>query len=98
VVQLARLLTIWLVGIVFAAAGVAVAGNFASDHQVDYFAPGAHQFYVWCPGGTDSSATAKGMTAEDAQLSLYKSIKTAGRLNCWPIWQGRVAQSVVQPN
>ena len=96
--QLIRLLTICLVGILFAAAGVAVAGNFASDHEVDYFAPGTHQFYVWCPGGTDSSATAKGMTAEDAQLSLYKSIKAAGRLNCWPIWQGRVAQSVVQPN
>ena len=29
------------------AAGVAVADNYASTKQTDFFAPGKHQFYVW---------------------------------------------------
>ena len=44
-------------GVLFAAAGVAAAGNFASDRQVDFFAKGTHQFYVWCGSGGDYVAT-----------------------------------------
>jgi hypothetical protein len=80
-------------GVLVAAAGVAAAGNFSSDRQVDFYAEGTHQFYVWCAGAGDHSATAKGMNAEDAQLALYRTIKTAGKTACWPVWQGRVAGS-----
>jgi hypothetical protein len=88
-----RILVASIGGILFAAAGVAAAGNFASDRQVDFFAEGTHQFYVWCAGTGDYSSTARGINAEDAQLSLYRSIKSAGKTTCWPVWQGRVAGS-----
>lgn len=77
-------------GVLFAAAGVAAASNFSSDRQVDFYAEGTHQFYVWCAGAGDYSATSQGMNAEEAQLSLYRSIKAAGKPACWPVWQGRV--------
>jgi hypothetical protein len=78
-------------GILFTAAGVAAASNFASDRQSDYFAKGTHQFYVWCAGGNDYSSTAEGPSAEDAQMTLYTSLKAGGKTRCWPVWQGRVA-------
>ncbi len=78
-------------GMLFAAAGVAVAGNFSSDHQVDFFAKGTHQFYVWCSGSHDYVATAEGSNAEDAQMKLYNAAKASGKAACWPVWQGRVA-------
>lgn len=80
-------------GVLFAAAGVAAAGNFASDRQVDFFAQGTHQFYVWCSGTNDYVATADGSNAEDAQQKLYMAAKAAGKSACWPVWQGRVAGS-----
>ena len=52
-------------GIIFVAAGVAVAANIASNRQVDFFASGTHQFYVWCAGGKDYVASAEGVNAED---------------------------------
>jgi hypothetical protein len=80
-------------GILSAAAGVAAASNFASDRQVDYFTSGTHQFYVWCAGHSgDYTTTAVGPTAEQAQINLYRSMKAAGKLTCWPVWQGRVQQ------
>ena len=88
-----RILVASIGGILFAAAGVAAAGNFASDRQVDFFAEGTHQFYVWCAGDGDHSATAQGMNAEEAQMTLYRSIKATGKTTCWPVWQGRVAGS-----
>ncbi len=75
-------------GIALAAAGVAVADNYASTKQTDFFAPGKHQFYVWCSGGNDYTATQKGKSAEDAQMRLYKAVS---RSACWPVWQGRVS-------
>src|SRR5262249_52785652 len=78
-------------GILFAAAGVAAADNFASDRQVDFFARGTHQFYVWCSGVHDYVATAQGANAEEAQMKLYNAAKAAGKAACWPVWQGRVA-------
>jgi len=77
-------------GILFAAAGVAVAANLSSDRQVDFFANGTHQFYVWCTGTGDYMATADGLNAEEAQMKLYDAAKKAGHATCWPVWQGRV--------
>jgi hypothetical protein len=88
---LIRILAASIGGILFIAAGVAAAGDFASNRQVDYFARGTHQFYVWCAHGNDYVTSAEGASAEEAQLSLYQSIKAAGKSNCWPVWQGRVA-------
>ncbi len=78
-------------GVLFAAAGVAAAGNFASDRQVDFFAKGNHQFYVWCGSGGDYVATIDGTNAEEAQMRLYSAVKAAGKTACWPVWQGRVS-------
>ena len=88
---LARVLVAGVGGVLFAAAGVAAAGNFSSDRQVDFFAKGTHQFYVWCSGQSDYVATAKGNNAEEAQMALYRETKAAGKPACWPVWQGRVA-------
>jgi hypothetical protein len=76
-------------GMIFAVAGVAVAANFLSSAQTDFYASGKHQFYVWCAGGTDYMATQSGTNAEDAQMKLYNITKAAGRSTCWPVWQGR---------
>jgi len=73
------------------AAGVAVAGNFASSHHEDYFAAGTHQFYVWCATGNDYTATESGSSASDAQMRLYEKAKSEGRSTCWPLWQGRIS-------
>ena len=78
-------------GVVLAVAGVALAANFTSSKQADFFAPGRHQFYVWCAGGSDFMAMSQGASAEDAQIKLYNDEKRAGRTNCWPVWQGRVS-------
>ncbi len=86
-----RILAASVGGILFTAAGVAAASNFASDRQSDYFARGNHQFYVWCASGNDYVTTANGPSAEDAQLTLYNSLKASGKTRCWPVWQGRVA-------
>jgi hypothetical protein len=77
-------------GVVIVAAGVAFAASYASVHQTDYFAPGRHQFYVWCAGGSDFRTTETGLSAQDAQMKLYQAEKAAGRASCWPVWQGRV--------
>lgn len=88
-----RILIVAVSGVLCAAAGVAAAGNLASDRQVDFFASGTHQFYVWCPGNHDYLATAEGTDAQDAQMKLYKATKASGKSACWPVWQGRVAGS-----
>jgi hypothetical protein len=85
---------IWLavaVGIGVTAAGVAVADNLASSKQTDFFAPGKHQFYVWCSGGDDYTAVQRGTNAEDAQLKLYDGVKAKGHPACWPVWQGKIS-------
>jgi hypothetical protein len=86
-----RILAAVVGGIAVVAAGVAVADNFASVKQTDFFAPGKHQFYVWCAGGKDYTAMQKGKSAEDAQMKLYNAVKAVGRSACWPVWQGRVS-------
>ena len=86
-----RVLAAALGGVLFAAAGIAAAGNFASHKQGDYFAAGTHQFYVWCSGTRDYVATAYGTDAEAAQMKLYNAAKAAGHAACWPVWQGRIA-------
>ena len=78
-------------GVMVAIAGVAVAANFTSNRQSDFFASGKHQFYVWCAGGSDYMAVQSGASAEDAQMRLYNRAKTAGKTSCWPVWQGRVS-------
>ena len=85
-----RVLAAAIGGIIVAAAGVAVAANFSSSHQSDFFAPGKHQFYVWCAGSSDYMASEYGRNAEDAQMKLYNAAKAAGKSSCWPVWQGRV--------
>lgn len=79
------------VGLMVTAAGVAVAGNLSSNKQTDFFAPGKHQFYVWCNNGADYTAVERGLSAEDAQLKLYNKVKAKGTPACWPVWQGKVA-------
>ncbi len=86
-----RILAAVVGSIALGAAGVAVAANYASAKQTDFFAPGHHQFYVWCAAGDDYTATQKGISAEDAQMKLYNEVKAAGRPACWPVWQGRVS-------
>jgi hypothetical protein len=78
-------------GVIFAVAGVAVASNFLSSAQTDFYSPGKHQFYVWCAGSSDYMATATGANAEDAQMKLYDATKAGGRSTCWPVWQGHVS-------
>jgi hypothetical protein len=73
-----------------AAAGVAVAAGLTSSHGSDFYAPGKHQFYVWCAAGTDRIAYQDGASAEDAQSKLYAAEKAAGQ-TCWPVWQGKVS-------
>jgi len=85
-----RILAAMAGGLIFAAAGVAAAGNFVSSADTDFFSGGKHQFYVWCAGSSDAMATAAGTNAEDAQLKLYQSLKASGRSTCWPVWQGHV--------
>ena len=85
-----RVLAAGFGGVLFAAAGVAAAGNFASSSQVDYYTAGSHQFYVWCANGKNYAATAEGSSAEDAQMRLYGAAKKAGKLSCWPVWQARL--------
>lgn len=77
-------------GVLVAVAGVAVAANFTSSGQSAFFAPGKHQFYVWCAGGADYMATEAGKNAEDAQMKLYNAVKAQGKETCWPVWQGRI--------
>lgn len=76
--------------LIFAGAGLAVAGSFTSSAHSDYFSAGQHQFYVWCAGSGDFMATESGTNAEDAQLRLYDAFKAKGRTTCWPLWQGRL--------
>jgi len=78
-------------GVLLAAGSVALGANFNSSKQVDFFAAGQHQFYVWCAGGRDYAALAKGSNAMDAQMKLYNTAKAHGQSTCWPVWQGRVS-------
>ena len=78
-------------GVLLAVASVAFGANFSSSKQVDFFASGQHQFYVWCAGGQDYTAMARGSNAMDAQMKLYNGAKAAGHNTCWPVWQGRVS-------
>jgi hypothetical protein len=83
-----RIIAAVIGGIAVVAAGVAVADSYASTKQTDFSSPGKHQFYVWCAGGKDYTATQKGRSAEDAQMKLYNAVKASA---CWPVWQGRVS-------
>ncbi|HEY5338311.1 MAG TPA: hypothetical protein VIJ85_08925 [Rhizomicrobium sp.] len=85
-----RVIGATLGGVLVAVAGVAVAATLTSSKQADFFAPGKHQFYVWCAGGTDYTAIQRGDSAEDAQMLLYNTVKAAGKAACWPVWQGKV--------
>ncbi len=73
-----------------AVAGVSAASNLTSQRGSDFYAPGKHQFYVWCASGKDHLAYQSGASAEDAQMRLYRA---AIDQKCWPIWQGRVASN-----
>jgi hypothetical protein len=86
-----RVLGAAVAGAMIAAAGVAVAASYGSSRQTDFFAPGTHQFYVWCAGGTDFLASEQGTSAQDAQMKLYNIEKAAGKSTCWPLWQRRVS-------
>jgi hypothetical protein len=90
-VALNRFLVYAAGGMMVVAAGVAVADSYASSKQTDFFAPGKHQFYVWCAGGKDFTTTEMGKSAEDAQMRLYNAVKAEGRPACWPVWQGKVS-------
>ncbi len=89
--KIKRTLAAALGGVLLAAGSVALGANFNSSKQVDFFAAGQHQFYVWCAGGRDYTALAKGSNAMDAQMKLYNGAKANGKSSCWPVWQGRVS-------
>lgn len=86
-----RILGAVVCGVIVAAAGVATATSLTYSRQSDFVAPGNHEFYVWCAGGSDYMAEQSGANAEDAQLRLYNAVKARGKTNCWPVWQGRVS-------
>ncbi len=86
-----RILGAIVAGLIVAVAGVAVASSMSSGGQSDFFTAGKHQFYVWCAGGKDYTATVSGANAEDAQMKLYNAAKAHGHTSCWPVWQGRVS-------
>lgn len=77
--------------VLFAAAGIALAGNFSTERPGAFFAAGMHKFYVWCQGTHDYEATTYGANAEAAQMKLYNDAKAAGHTSCWPVWQGKVS-------
>ena len=86
-----HLLGVAFVGVLATAAGIAAAGSLSSDREVDFYTAGQHQFYMWCPGGKDYFATQQGVSAEEAQMTLYAATKGIGKTQCWPVWQGRAA-------
>ena len=86
-----RLFGVAVVGVLATAAGIAAAGSLSSDREIDYYAAGKHQFFMWCPGATDYLATQTGASAEEAQMTLYAATKGIGKTQCWPVWQGRAA-------
>jgi hypothetical protein len=61
------------------------SATFAMDSSFEAMSQsGNHQFYVWCTGKDDYSATESGANAKEAQAALAAK---AGE-NCWPVWQG----------
>lgn len=64
--------------------------NITSVRASAYFAPGKHQFYVWCDNGKDHLATQTGLTGADARAKLYNAENGRGAAHCQPVWQGRV--------
>ena len=89
--SISRVLVVAAAAVLCLAAGVAAAGNYSSDGQIDFYASGTHQFFVWCPSTDDYMATAEGADAKDAQMKLYTATKASGQMACWPVWQGRLA-------
>ena len=89
--SISRILVIAAAAVLCLAAGIAAAGNPSSDGQIDFYAVGTHQFFVWCPSADDYMASAEGADAEDAQMKLYTATKASGQRDCWPVWQGRLA-------
>jgi len=85
-----RVVAVAIGTIILAVAGVALAANLSSSSQSDYFAPGKHEFYVWCSTGSNYMATIAGSSAADAQIRLYDKVKSQGKMTCWPVLQGRV--------
>jgi hypothetical protein len=85
----------WIFGacalvLITAAAGMAVADGIASSKAGAFYAPGRHQFYVWCAHAPDFTEVSTGKSAEDAQMTLYRSLKARGRSACWPVWQSKL--------
>jgi hypothetical protein len=66
----------------------AATSDIAGHTRADRFAPGKHQFYVWCADGQDRLAAQDGQSAEDARLQLAASGQMAGA--CRLTWQGRI--------
>jgi hypothetical protein len=64
--------------------------NITSARASAYFAPGKHQFYVWCDNGKDHLAYQAGMSGADARARLYNAENVPGAAHCQPVWQGRV--------
>ena len=73
-----------------ATASVAATSNITSSHRADFYAPGKHQFYVWCATGQDRIAYQDGDSAMDAQSKLAASANAAISAGCQLVWQGRI--------
>ena len=85
-----RILGAAVAGVIVAVAGVAVAANFSSSARTDFYAPGKHQFYVWCGNGNDHLAYERGTSGQDALNKLSDAENASGNAHCRPVWQGRV--------
>ena len=75
---------------VLATAALASQSNITSSRRADFYAPGRHQFYVWCADGKDRIAYQAGASGEDAVAKLRLSETQADQSGCRPVWQGRI--------
>jgi len=69
-------------------AGFAATSDISSHRRADFYAPGKHQFYVWCADGQDRLVAQNGASANDAEARLMASQKVTS--SCRLSWQGRI--------
>jgi hypothetical protein len=70
-------------------AGTASAEGLNTDFNVKDTA-GTHQYYVWCTGADDYTATADAGNYKEGQTKVYEEAKAKHGTSCWPVWQGLV--------
>jgi len=66
-------------------AAMASTTDIASHRRADFYAPGTHQFYMWCAENQDRIVSEKGQSAIEAMARLGKPAA------CHFTWQGRIS-------